>query len=198
MQPHFRLLKERTAMTAEPVPDSGSLERYRAYLTLLARLQLHPRLQGKVGASDVVQQTMLKAVENRSQFQGQTDAETAAWLRRILTNTLVDAVRAFRGPKRDVVLERSLAESSARLEALLQGSVTSPSQQAIKDEQLLQLAAALAALPENQRLAVEMHYLQGCTVAEVAEHMNRTERSIAGLVRRGLEKLRELMADARD
>src|SRR3984957_20026343 len=176
-------------MKLEPGPDCGLLERYREYLTMLARLQLHPRVQGKVGASDVVQQTMVKAAKNRSQLKGQTDAETAAWLRRILTNTLVDAIRAFRGAKRDVALERSLAESSARFEALLQGSLTSPSQQVLKDEQLLLLAAALATLPEDQRLAVEMHYLQGCTVAEVAEYMNRTVRAIAGLVRRGLEKL---------
>src|SRR5262249_35228853 len=104
--------------------------------------------------------------------------------------------------KRDVALERSLevsfAESSARLEAWLQASPTSPSEQVLRHEQLLQLSAALAKLPEDQRLALEMHYLQGCTVAEVAAHMTRTERSVAGLVRRGLQKLRELLADTRD
>ena len=45
---------------------------------------------------------------------------------------------------------------------------------------------------------MEMHYLQGCTVAEVAEHLSKTERSVAGLVRRGLQTLRQLLADVRD
>ena len=72
-----------------------SLERYRAYLHLLARLQLDPRLQSKLDASDVVQQTLVKAHNGRGQFRGQTDAELAGWLRRILANTLTDAAIPF-------------------------------------------------------------------------------------------------------
>jgi RNA polymerase sigma-70 factor, ECF subfamily len=187
---------------ADGVPDPAALERFREYLALLARLHLPPRLRGKMGASDIVQQTLLKATQNLGQFQGHTEGEWAAWLRRILNNTLIDAVRHFKAPKHDVRLERSLeasiADSSARLDALFGGSTTSPSQHVLREEQLLRLAAALAELPEDQRLALEMHYLQGCTVAEVATHMSRTERSVAGLVRRGLHKLRELLADVRD
>jgi RNA polymerase sigma-70 factor (ECF subfamily) len=181
------------------MPDPAALERFREYLALLARLQLPPRLRSKVGASDIVQQTLLKATQNLDQFRGQSDDDWAAWLRRILTNTMVDAVRQFQGPKHDVRLERSLeasiADSSDRLNALLTGSAASPSQKLLKEERLVRLAAALAELPEDQRVALEMHYLQGCTVAEVATHVNRSERSVAGLVRRGLQRLRELMAD---
>jgi RNA polymerase sigma-70 factor (ECF subfamily) len=185
----------------DAVPDPTALGRFREYLALLARLQLPPRLRSKLDASDIAQQTLLKATQNLAKFHGQTDGEWAAWLRRILTNTLVDAVRQFKGPKHDVRLERaleaSIADSSARLEALLTGSATSPSQQMLKDEQLVRLSAALAELPEDQRTALEMHYLQGCSVAEVATHISRSERSVAGLVRRGLQRLRELMADER-
>jgi RNA polymerase sigma-70 factor (ECF subfamily) len=165
-------------MTHEAPPDAAVLERYRAYLDLLARLHLHPRLQRKFGASDIVQQTLLKAAQHWNQYRGCSEAELAGWLRQILMNTLLDAARAFEGAKRDVALERSLeaslVQSSARLEALLQASPTSPSEQLVRHEQLLQLSAALAQLAEDQRLALEMHYLQGCTVAEVAEHMTRT------------------------
>jgi RNA polymerase sigma-70 factor (ECF subfamily) len=165
---------------SDAVPDPAALERFREYLALLARLHLPPRLQSKLGASDIVQQTLLKAAQNLEQFRGQTDAERAAWLRRILTNTLVDAVRRFKGPRHDVRLERSLeaaiTESSGRLNALLEGDATSPSQHLLKHEQLLHLAAALGELPEDQRVALEMHYLQGCTITEVAIHMSRTER----------------------
>src|SRR5215468_10000581 len=104
--------------------ESGpNLERFRNYLRLLARLQLDPRLQGKMDPSDVVQQTLLKAYQGLGQFRGQTSAEQAAWLRQILANTLANAVRDFGRARRDVDLERSLEakldESSARLETWL-------------------------------------------------------------------------------
>jgi RNA polymerase sigma-70 factor (ECF subfamily) len=114
----------------------------------------------------------------------------------------LDAVRELEGAKRDVArecsLEAALAQSSARLEALLQANPTSPSQRVLRQEQFLHLSAALAQLPEEQRLALELHYLQGCAIAEVAEEMDRTERSVAGLVRRGLQQLRLLLADERE
>jgi RNA polymerase sigma-70 factor (ECF subfamily) len=198
----FRLFLERASMTQARAPDAAGLERYRPYLELLARLHLQPRIRSKLGESDIVQEALLKAVQNLGQYRGQTDAELAAWLRRILTNTLVDAVRSLEGAKRQVGLERSLevalADSSARLEALLPASSASPSEELLRHHELVELSAALAQLPEDQRQALELHYLQGCTVAAVAEQMNRTERSVAGLVRRGLQRLRVLMADERD
>jgi RNA polymerase sigma-70 factor (ECF subfamily) len=182
-------------------PDPAELERYRHYLELLARLQLQPRFRSKVGASDIVQQTLLKATKNLSQFRGASEAETVAWLRRILTTTLIDAIRQLKGAKRNVAVERSLeaslAQSSARLEALLRANSTSPSEHVMRQEQLLEVSAALARLPDDQREVLEMHYLQSCPVAVIAEEMGRTERSVAGLVRRGLQALRLMLSDER-
>lgn len=182
--------------------DPAELERYRHYLELLARLQLQSRFRSKLGASDIVQQTLLKATKNRSQFRGGSEAEVVAWLRRILSSTLVDAIRELKGAKRNVAMERSLevslAQSSARLEALLQADLTSPSDYVTRHEQLLQLSEALARLPEDQRLVLEMRYLQGSPVAAIAEQLGRSERSVAGLVRRGLQALRVMLADAKD
>jgi RNA polymerase sigma-70 factor (ECF subfamily) len=186
-------------MTPEAGGNGPSLEGQRDYLHLLARLHLHPRLRGKLDPSDVVQQVLLKAHRSRDQFRGQTDAELAAWLRRILATTLVDAARQF-GGKRDVAREQSLEvalqQSSARLEALLGSAPSSPSTRAMRHEEMANLAAALAQLPEDQRTAVELHHLQGQPVREVAAEMGRTERAVAGLLRRGLEKLRQLLDDS--
>jgi RNA polymerase sigma-70 factor (ECF subfamily) len=180
--------------------DSGSpqrpLESYRDYLRLLARLQLDARLRGKLDPSDVVQQTLMKAHQNAEQFRGQTEAERAAWLRRILANTLTDAARKFRfETARGHSLESALHESSARLEAWLATSQESPSEQVDRQEQLLRLAHALSELPDDQRRAIELHHLQGGLLADIGQEMGRTEAAIAGLLRRGRKKLRELLED---
>jgi RNA polymerase sigma-70 factor, ECF subfamily len=174
--------------------DPASLEGYRAYLHLLARMRLDRRLQGKLDASDVVQQTLLQAYQALEEFRGQTEAERVAWLRQILARNLAHVVRDLGRDKRDVARERSLEaaleESSARLEAWLAAEQSSPSERADRNQQLLRLAEALAGLPEAQREAVVLHYWQGWSLAEIGEQMGRSTGSVAGLVHRGLKQLR--------
>jgi RNA polymerase sigma-70 factor, ECF subfamily len=50
-------------------------------------------------------------------------------------------------------------------------------------------------LPEEQRTAVELHHLKDESVTAIAEHLGRSEASVAGLLRRGLKKLRELLKE---
>jgi RNA polymerase sigma-70 factor (ECF subfamily) len=173
---------------------AGPLERFRDYLRLLARLQLDARLQAKLDASDLVQQTLLKAHQGLGQFRGQTAAEQAAWLRQILANTLANAIRDFARGKRDVNLERSLeaslTDSSARLEAWLISKEDSPSQHAERNEQLLKLAEELAHLPEIQREVLLLRHCQGWSLAEIGAHLGRSRAAVASLLRRGLQQLR--------
>ncbi len=187
---------------ARPLPASTStpekgVERFREYLRLLARLQMDSWLQGKLDPSDVVQQTLVKAHQNLRQFRGGTEAEMVAWLRRILANNLADAVRKFhREVPLDRPMENAIRDSSARLEAWLSANGSSPSEHAMRQERLLRLADALAQLPEDQRTAVEWHHLRDESVMVIAERLGRSEASVAGLLRRGLKKLRELLKEA--
>ena len=181
---------------ADPAPERGVvLERYRDYLRLLARLQLPAHLQGKLDASDLVQQTLLKAYQKLDQLRGQTEAEQAAWLRQILANTLANAVRDFGRGRRDAALERSLQaaldHSSARLEAWLAAEQSSPSERAERNEQLLNLAQAMSGLPEAMREVLLLKHCQGWSVAEIGDHLGRSRASVASLLRRGLKHLRE-------
>jgi len=185
-------------MPQDAAAHGWSLERYREYLGLLARLQLAPGLRGKLDPSDIVQQTLLQAHQNQEQFRGTTDGERVAWLRRILANNLGEAVRRYGRKQRDIKLERSLEaaleESSARLEGWL-ADTSSPGQQVLRQESLLRLARALAELPEDQRMAVELHHLRGLSLKDTGAEMGRTKEAIAGLLFRAIKKLKERLRD---
>lgn len=179
--------------------DQRPLDGYRQYLLVLARVHLDPRLGKKLDPSDVVQQTLLEAHQQRDQFRGRTDAELMAWLRKILVHNLTDALRGLRRAKRDVARERSLDEavdqSSARLAALLVGKQSSPSQRAERHEDAVRLANALAELPAAQREALVLQHWHGQSLAEIGEALGRSRTAVAGLLQRGLKRLRVLMQD---
>lgn len=178
-------------------PGDLPLARYRDYLLLLARMQVGRPFQGKLDASDVVQQTLLEAHRKREQFRGQSEAELAAWLRRLLACNLIDERRALGRAKRDTSRERSLEaaldESSARLGAWLADEQSSPSQKAMRHEDALRLSAALAALPEAQAQALVLRHCQGCSVDEISQQLSRTPDAVAGLLKRGARQLRALL-----
>lgn len=139
-------------MTPQGDASDLALERFREYLHLLARLHLGEQARGKCDASDIVQQTLLEAHRKRDQFRGRSAAAMAAWLRQMLAYAIADALRAAGRAKRDVARERSLEAaldaSSARLEGWLAAEQSSPSQQAQRQEQAVQLAEALSTLPD--------------------------------------------------
>ncbi|MFL5328862.1 MAG: sigma-70 family RNA polymerase sigma factor [Gemmataceae bacterium] len=182
------------------MPESGTdpaIERWRQYLLLLARVQLGPARRGQPEASDLVQQTLLDAFRCQEQFRGTTEAEHAAWLRRILACNLADALRAGHRDKRDVNRECSLQsamdQSSVQLSSLLAAPDTSPSVRAGRNEQLAAVADALASLPEASREAVVLHYFQGWSLDRIGLQLDRTPAAVAGLLKRGLKQLRGLL-----
>jgi RNA polymerase sigma-70 factor (ECF subfamily) len=171
------------------------LERYRAYLGLLARLQVDPRWRARVDLSGAVQQTLFEAHQVLREGDGHSAEERLAWLRKCLANNLRDEFRKLNAEMRDVRRERSLeaalGQSSQRLEAWLVATSSSPSERCQHEEQAVELAAALNRLPEAQREALVLQHWHGWKVAEIAEHLGRTRTAVAGLLKRGLARLRE-------
>jgi RNA polymerase sigma-70 factor, ECF subfamily len=156
-----------------------------------------PKLQGKLDPSDLVQETLLKAHQKMEQFRGRDEAQLLAWLRAILANTLSDVIRKYHRQQGDVQksLELALEQSSSLLDAWLTGKEPNPGQHVLRNEQLLQLAEALAQLPDDQRVALELRHLQGYSVPAIAQLMGRSTAAVAGLLRRGLKTLRKLLGE---
>jgi RNA polymerase sigma-70 factor (ECF subfamily) len=174
------------------------LELHRNYLELLARLQLGRRLQSKVDATDLVQETFLDAHASFAEFRGTTEKELVAWLRQVLAYNLASLLRRYLGTqRRDVDLERQLAQeldqSSLALDAAFVAPNSSPSQEAVRREQAVLLADALGRLPADYREVIILRQLEGLTFPEVAERMNRSLDSVKKLWVRGLTRLRGAM-----
>jgi RNA polymerase sigma-70 factor, ECF subfamily len=176
------------------------LEMYRDYLALLARMQIGRRLQGKVDAADLVQETFLKAHRDFPQFRGTSEAEWVCWLRQILAGNLAHLVRRYCGTqRRDVRLERALVDelnqSSRLLDHGLVAPQSSPSQRAARREQAVLLADALARLPDDYRDVIVLSHLEGLSFPEVARRMGRTVDSVKNVWARALGRLRNLLGD---
>jgi RNA polymerase sigma-70 factor (ECF subfamily) len=174
------------------------LESYRGYLTVLARVQIGRRLQGKVDAADVVQDAFLGAYRDFEQFRGASEKEFLGWLRQVLAFVLANLVRHYQGTqRRDVRLERQLAveldQSSHALDRGLVADQSSPSQQAVRREQSVLLAEALARLPENWRDLLILRHLEGLTFPQVAQRLGRTLDSVKKQWPRALAELRRVM-----
>ncbi|MEN6557166.1 MAG: sigma-70 family RNA polymerase sigma factor [Thermoguttaceae bacterium] len=195
-------------LLARALEDGGEslgplLELYRNYLRLLAGLEIGRRLQVKLDASDLVQETMLEAHKGFGDFRGHSEAELIAWLRQIMASVLCGAIRKYLGTqKRDIRLERTLQDQLDQSSMLLgRGLVdphSSPSQQAARREQSVLLADALAKLPEDYREALVLRHLQGLTFPEISRRMGRSQDSVEKLWVRGLASLRRTMTESND
>jgi RNA polymerase sigma-70 factor (ECF subfamily) len=176
------------------------LELYRRYLALLARVEIGRRLQGKVDESDLVQETFLEAHRHFECFRGTTEGEWISWLRKILAGVVANLLRRYYGTKRrDVRLERQLADDLARSSQALVGGLaaqqSSPSQQAVRREQAVLLADALGRLPGPYQEVIILSHLEGLAFPEVARRMGRSVDSVKNLWARALARLRRSLRD---
>lgn len=164
------------------------IEKFRPMLRAEAMRTL-TEVQGRVDASDVVQLTWWSAFRAFPRFEGDIDA-FVGWLRNIHDRNLRDVVRDQRAAKRAIRLEIS---PSAALPGAA-GRITSPSQKLVRIEQQQHMEACLALLPAAQKEALRLRYYDELPIAEIVERMGRSETAVAGLLKRGLSTLRELMS----
>lgn len=176
------------------------LEKYRGYLTMLAHRYLSEPLRRRVDPADIVQVTFMEAGRDLPSFRGDTPGEFAAWIRGMLKNNVASAVtRHVTTQKRSIRREAHAATGPENQSgagdwiSALPGSKTSPSGVAIRGEAVMAMLTALHQLPETQAEAIRLRYMEGLPLAEIVERMGKSDTAVAGLLKRGLQKLRTIL-----
>lgn len=164
-------------------------EHHRPALLIWAEVQAPAWIRAKTEPADLVQQTLLEALRDRGKLEGMGEHDVLAFLRRALTNNLIDAARKYSRNKTDVSAEAAEA-SSVRLADWIAANHSSPSERAARNERFARLAAGLGRLPDDQRIAVEMRYLQSAKVGEIAKLLDRSENAVSALLHRAVLALR--------
>jgi len=179
-----------------PVEKAEQLVRYESWLALLARLELGSQFRQRFSHSDIVQQTMMEAFRDFPQFEGSTEAELLAWLRKILAHVIAHQIRHEKADKRDIArdvsIEASLEASSLRMDSFLADSGPSPSRVAMTRENSVILADVLARLPEDYREVIILRNIEGLPHEEIAKRMERGVGAVRMLWVRALARLREI------
>ncbi len=162
------------------------LNRHREWLKSMAARELGGQTAVRADASDIVQQTLLSAVNLIGEFDGVTSGEFGAWLARIHERNIQEALRRHVGTrKRSTTLEQRLGSGS-----LADDNASTPSEFAIREERAVVVRRHLETLPQDQAEAVRLRHLEGWSLAQLATHFDRSTDSVASLLKRGLEQLR--------
>jgi RNA polymerase sigma-70 factor (ECF subfamily) len=190
----------RAAHTGAGEELGRALDAYRNYLLGVAAQMLDPALRAKAGASDLVQETFLEAQRDFAQFQGATEAELRAWLRRLLLNNLANFRRRYHGTdKRQLGREAPLQSDSGSGTpgGVLAAETPSPSGQAAAREQAEAVRGALRRLPDDYRQVLLWRYQEKLPFEEIGRLLRRTPNAARKLFARALERFQEEMgADA--
>ncbi|MHB1560328.1 MAG: sigma-70 family RNA polymerase sigma factor [Isosphaeraceae bacterium] len=178
-------------------------ERHR--LRRLVELRLDSRLQGRVDASDVLQEAFLDATSRLDAYLKRTDLPVFLWLRLVVCERLAIVHRRNLGAKmRDARQEVSLYRqplpqaSSAALASMLLGRLTSPSSAAIRAEQVIRVQEALNALDSLDREVLALRHFEQLSRAETARALGITEEAGAKRYLRAMRRLKSVLEVMQD
>lgn len=190
----------RQARDGDPQSRDRLFEACRSYLSLVARSQVESWLRVKVDSSDLVQETMLEAYRDFARFDGSSEQQWLAWLRRILAHNAADFVRRYRGTakrqtRREIPI-RGPRDSTLAGRAVEPAAVgPTPSQEFFQLETELRLAAAMASLPPDYQEVIVLRNLQRLPFNEVADRMDRSRPAVQMLWMRAIRKLQEALQE---
>lgn len=174
-------------------------EQRRAVLAYVER-RLGAALRRKVEPEDLVQEAQAEAVRSlaRTDLAGR---DPFGWICQLAEQRIVDAHRRYFGAqKRDAAREVPLQggggdSSDVGLIPLLAVTMTTPSQAFSRNAREERMHAALAALPDDQREALRMRYVENLPSKEIARRLGRTDAAARVLLTRALKRLQEVLGE---
>jgi RNA polymerase sigma-70 factor, ECF subfamily len=171
----------------------------RQYLLAVANEELEADLQAKVGASDLVQDTLLEAHRDFGQFRGRSEAEVLAWLRQILLHNVANASRQYRQTDKRQIQREVDATGSAHawLDALADDGST-PSAQAVRREQDEALERALGQLPARLQRIIKWRTDERCSFEQIGRRIGRSSEAARKLWARAIDRLQQILGSGDD
>jgi RNA polymerase sigma-70 factor (ECF subfamily) len=170
-------------------------------LKRMVRLRLDRRLQGRLDASDVLQEAFLDVQKKAPDFAGKPDLSGYLWLRLVTAERLLILHRHHLGAQmRDAAQEVSLAHggppaaSTHSLANLLLGRLTSPTQAAIRSERQLRLQEALNSMDAVDREILALRHFEELGNSEVAAILGLTKTAASNRYIRALKRLKEILS----
>jgi RNA polymerase sigma-70 factor (ECF subfamily) len=149
--------------------------------------------RGTAEAEDLVQDTIVKAMRARDQFEPGTNMK--AWLLRIMTNTFINRYRRgglereiFDGPDADSLTDGWIGATTMR-------AMRDPETQALSPLVEAEVQRALDALPDEFRLAVVLSDIEELSYKEIAEAMNCPIGTVMSRLHRGRKLLQKTLRE---
>lgn len=185
-------------MFQSPDELAAYIESHRAQLLGYIHNNLGPALRRKLEPDDIVQDVLVTALASPAQFEI-PGRDPFKLLCQIAEQRIIDAHRHHvaaqkRSADREVSIERpAAADQGFGFIDLLVASMTSPSQAFSRDQREFRLQQAVECLPEDQREALRLRYVDGLPTKEVARKMGKTDGAVRVLLSRTLTRLHELL-----
>ena len=173
------------------------LEGFREYLLAVAHGELDEDLRGKLGPSDLVQETFVQAQRGFSGFSGTSEPELRAWLCQILRNRFRDLRGALLAAKCDARLEEAIGGASSawgRIESL-QVDTQTPSRHAVADEEAARVMAALGSLSDEARKVIWLRNWEGLSFNEIGIRLGRTAEAVRSSFSRAVSELGRVLKE---
>jgi RNA polymerase sigma-70 factor (ECF subfamily) len=193
------------ARGGDPAALGDLFARHRDRLRRMVDLRLDRRLQGRVDASDVIQDGFVDAVAKLPDYLADPKLPLFLWLRLVVGERLIKIHRAHLGTQmRDAALEVSLyrqalpAASSAALAAQLLGKHTSPTEAAVRAERALRVQEAINALDPIDREIIALRNFEELSRTEAARALGIEEPAVAKRYVRAIKRLKAALGERGD
>ena len=189
------------ARNGSPQAQTDLFAQVQSYLSLVAERNVDSQLRPKVGASDLVQESLTVAVERFDQFRGHTQQELYAWLTTIIKNELKQKRRSFHASKRDIKREQRIDAGNVsaaqrvgiQRDERLTDQMPTPGTHAVNVEQSRALAIAMGNLPAEDLQVIKLRNWERLSFRQIAEQLGKSESMVTRIWYRALVRLQTEM-----